>query len=147
MQVDFYQLSRDPVERVLPAIAQRLLDQGDRLLVLDGRAGALDGLSRALWGWKPESFLAHGKQGEEGEGDQPILLSAQGGAAAPNQARHIALTDGQWRDEALGYARAFYFFDQETLEPARACWRMLKGREDVEPRFWRQEGGRWVQGP
>lgn len=147
MQVDFYQLSRDPVERVLPAIAQRLLDQGDRLLVIDGRADALDRLSRALWNWKPQSFLAHGTDGEEGAGDQPILLSAQSGAPAANGARHIALTDGQWRDEALGYVRAFYFFDQDTLEPARACWRMLKGQGEVEPRFWRQEGARWVQGP
>ena len=64
-----------------------------------------------------------------------------------NQARHIALVDGIWREEALGFERAFYFFDDDTLEPARACWRLLKGREEVSPRFWRQEGRRWVQGP
>ena len=34
MQVDFYQLSRDPVEGVLPAIAARILDMGARLLVV-----------------------------------------------------------------------------------------------------------------
>ncbi len=147
MQVDFYQLSRDPVERVLPAIAQRLLDQGGRLIVIDGRPGRLQGLSRALWDWKPESFLAHGLAGDEDEAMQPVLLAAQEAENPANGARHIALTDGVWRDGALGYERAFYFFDSETLEGARACWRMLKGREGVEPRFWRQEGGRWVQGP
>lgn len=146
MQVDFYQLKRDPVEQVLPAIAQRLMDQGDRLLVIDAREGGLARLSRALWDWKPESFLAHGIV-EEGDPEaQPILLAGMMTEAA-NGARHVALTDGVWRDEALDFERAFYFFDDETLEPARACWRMLKAREDVNPRFWRQEGRRWVQGP
>ena len=147
MQVDFYQLSRDPVERVLPAIAQRLLDQGDRLFVVEGRAGQLDRLSRALWEHKPESFLAHGLAGGGDEDIQPILLAQEWRPSPSNGARNIALTDGIWRDEALEYDRAFYFFDEETLEGARACWRLLKGREGVEPRFWRQEGRRWVQGP
>lgn len=148
MQVDFYQLTRDPVEQVLPAVAQRLMDQGDRLLVLDGREGALEPLSRALWGWRPDSFLAHGMAGDEDAAMQPILLSASGGAEkAANGARHIALTDGLWRDEALGYDRVFYFFDADTLEAARDCWRQLSRKDGVEPRFWRQEGRRWVQGP
>ena len=146
MQVDFYQLKRDPVEQVLPAIAQRLMDQGDRLFVVDGREGGLPRLSRALWDWRPESFLAHGLAGDEGPDLQPVLLSGEMVDPA-NGARHIALVDGVWRDEALSFERAFYFFDDGTLEPARACWRMLKGREEVTPRFWRQEGRRWVQGP
>jgi DNA polymerase III subunit chi len=145
MQVDFYQLSRDPVEQVLPAIAQRLLDAGERLLVVDGREGALPRLSRALWGYRPDSFLAHGTSGEGGEAAQPILLSDTEQAA--NAARNIALADGLWREAALGYDRAFYFFDAETIEGARACWRALSGQEGVTPRFWRQEGRKWVQGP
>lgn len=146
MQVDFYQLKRDPVEQVLPAIAQRLMEQGGRLLVVDGREGALDRLSQALWSWRPDSFLAHGLARDEDAELQPVLLSG-GTAEAANGARHVALTDGVWRDEALGFERAFYFFDEEMLEPARACWRMLKGQDNVVPRFWRQEGRRWVQGP
>ena len=39
MQVDFYQLSRDPVDQVLPAIAARILGLGARLLA-EGHAVA-----------------------------------------------------------------------------------------------------------
>jgi len=145
MQVDFYQLSRDPVEQVLPAIAQRLIDSGERLLVVDGREGGLDRLSRALWSWKPESFLAHGKVGEGNEAAQPILLSTD--EQAINSARHIALADGLWRDSALNFERAFYFFDDQTIDGARICWKALKDKEGVTPRFWRQDGRKWVQGP
>lgn len=143
MQVDFYQLERDPVEKVLPVIAQRLLDQGERLLVIDGREGALERLSRALWAWKPDSFLAHGRAESEDAAIQPILLTT--GEEPLNGARHVALTDGVWRDAALGFERAFYFFDAETIEAARACWRALKDREGVTARFWRQDGGKWLQ--
>lgn len=145
MQVDFYQLSRDPVDKVLPAIAARLLGAGQRLLVVAGDGARLDKISAGLWGGPPESFLAHGRAGEGNDAVQPVLLADN--CLAANGARHIALVDGIWRDEALEYERAFYFFDGETIEGARESWRVLSKREDVTPRFWRQEGRKWVQGP
>lgn len=149
MQVDFYQLSRDPVEQVLPAIAGRILAMGARLLVVAAGDDRLDRISHGLWAGPPESFLAHGRAGEGGEGHQPILLATdcEPGHAAANGARHIALADGQWRDAALAFDRAFYFFDADTIDQARASWRTLTRTPDVEPRFWRQDGRKWVQGP
>ncbi|BBD96730.1 DNA polymerase III subunit chi [Sphingobium amiense] len=145
MQVDFYQLSRDPVEQVLPVIAARVLDLGQRLLVVAGEGERLERISQGLWAGPPESFLAHGRAGEAGQAVQPILLSES--CAAANGARHVALADGVWRDEALGFERAFYFFDADTIDGARSSWRALSKADGVEPRFWRQEGRKWVQGP
>ncbi|HEX7742533.1 MAG TPA: DNA polymerase III subunit chi, partial [Sphingobium sp.] len=141
----FYQLSRDPVDQVLPAIAARILGLGERLLVVAQDEERLDRISAGLWAGPPESFLAHGRAGEEREMIQPILLAHD--CAAKNGARHIALADGLWREEALEFDRAFYFFDATTVEGARDSWRALGKREGVVPRFWRQEGGKWVQGP
>lgn len=143
MQVDFYQLSRDPVEGVLPAIAGRVLALGERLLVVSGDPDRLGRISEGLWAGPPESFLAHGRSGEGQENVQPILLAAE--CRAANGARHVAIADGIWRDEALGFERAFHFFDADTIEAARASWRYLAKREGVEPRFWRQDGRKWVQ--
>lgn len=145
MQVDFYQLSRDPVDLVLPAIAARVLDMGARLLVVAEDDALLMRVSAGLWGGPPESFLAHGRAGEGGEATQPILLAGE--CAAANGARHVALVDGLWRDAALAFERAFYFFDADTVDGARDAWRALARREEVTPRFWRQEGRKWVQGP
>jgi len=145
MQVDFYQLSRDPVDQVLPAIAARVLGLGERLLVVAQDEAQIDRISAGLWAGPPESFLAHGYAGEGGESFQPVLLARE--CVAANGARHIALADGLWREEALGFDRVFYFFDADTIEGARTSWRELTKREGVEPRFWRQEGRKWVQGP
>lgn len=143
MQVDFYQLSRDPVEKVLPQIAERILAGGDRLLVVAADRGSRDAMSEGLWTHKASSFLAHGHAGEANAAIQPILLSQA--MVAENGARHVALADGLWREEALAFARAFYFFDDATIDGARASWRDVARRDGVEPRFWRQDGGRWTQ--
>ncbi len=142
MRVDFYHLTARPLEQVLPSICEKVLAGGERLLVV-AEEGLLAGLDEALWSYSRDSFLPHGRERPE---SQPVLLSATPEAA--NGATNIALADGVWREAALGFARTFYFFDEGGREPARDAWRALKGRADVESRYWKQdERGRWVQGP
>ena len=145
MLVDFYHLARSPLERVLPRICERLLEGGDRLLIV-ADPDLLATLNEQLWTYTPDAFLPHGSSDAPGAAAQPILLST---ALEPvNGAGNIALADGIWRDEALAFARIFYFFDNDHLDVARAAWRGLRGRKDVEPRYWKQdEQGKWVQGP
>lgn len=144
MKVDFYQLSAFPVEQVLPRIAERLVEEGARLLVVADNSAALDRLDRALWSYRDDGFLPHAIAGQDVDAEQPILLSAQMATDAANGARNIALADGQWRDDALTFERVFFLFDDETVEGARTAWRALGAREDLERRFWRQdENGKW----
>src|SRR5687767_9056872 len=105
MQVDFYHLARSPLERVLPSICEKILQAGERLLIVADPA-LLERIDEQLWTCPPDSFLPHGRDKAE---DQPILLSGE--PLAANGAANIALADGAWREEALGFRRAFYFFD------------------------------------
>jgi DNA polymerase-3 subunit chi len=142
--VDFYQLSATPLERVLPRICERLLESGERLLIVAGTE-QLDRLDQLLWTYKKESFLPHGQAKGIAPERQPILLAIE--PHPVNEARNIALADGHWREEALGYERTFYFFDQEGVEEARQVWRQLGDRDGLERRYWRQDNGKWLQGP
>jgi len=145
MQVDFYQLTRDPAETVIPAIARRIVGEGGRLLVVSAARAQREAISHALWSAGPDSYLANDHDDAPMPDAQPILLSSD--CAPVNAARHIALADGHWRADALGFERAFYFFDETSIDEARATWRALTRADDVTPRFWRQEGGKWRQGP
>ena len=132
MQVDFYQLGGSPLEQVTSTLAQRLLSEGSRLLVVAEDEGLLARLDRMLWDQGSTSFIPHGLAGGTDDARQPILLSSQ--TDAPNLARNMLIADGQWRDAALNFDRAFYLFDGETLEGARLAWKLLAGREGVERR-------------
>ncbi len=145
MLVDFYLLAQSPVERALPSICEKVLASGERLLVVADPA-LLEALDGQLWTYSPESFLPHGRTGLANAEAQPVLLSET--AEPANGAANVAIADGRWREEALGFARAFYFFGPDRLDEARASWKSLKDRPGVERRYWKQDGsGRWIQGP
>ena len=147
-RVDFYRLTRDPVERVLPALATRILGAGDRLLVVAAPAMQRQAIDEALWTLQPASFLPHGAAGSPDEAIEPILIAGTLGPTPANGARLVALADGEWRDEALGFDRTFLLFDNSRIDDARATWRTLAARDDVDNRFWKQdENGRWSEGP
>jgi DNA polymerase-3 subunit chi len=145
MRVDFYQLSRDPAEAALPLIARNVLKQGERLLVVSADEAQRGRIGDMLWSRLPDTFLANGHVGAGHEDAQPILLSDR--TDPDNGARYLAIADGLWREGKEPFLRTFYLFDEVTVQGARDTWRMLGSREGVERKFWKQDGGRWVEGP
>jgi DNA polymerase III subunit chi len=143
MRVDFYHLTRLPLDRALPQIARRVVEEGGRLLILSGDAQQRATIDALLW-QPADSFLPHAQAGMGRDALQPVLIADA--AVAANGARNIALVDGVWRDEALGFDRAFHFFDEQKIVAAREAWKGLAGHEGVERRYWKQnEAGRWEQ--
>lgn len=144
MQVDFYHLTITPLDRALPQIAEKVVASGNRLLIVAEGEAQRAALDRLLWGYSPDSFLPHAQAGGGDDAAQPVLIAGE--VAAANGARHVALVDGVWRDAALDFERAFHFFDEDSIEAARAAWRGLQAREGIERRYWKQnDAGRWEQ--
>lgn len=143
MRVDFYQLGAAPLEQVIASLGEKLLAADERLLVVAEDEALLAKLDRILWDQGPTSFLPHGLAGQAEDSRQPILLSASPDPA--NRARNLLIADGKWREAALGFDRAFYLFDGNTLEEARLAWRSLADRSEIDRHYWAHEGGRWVE--
>lgn len=144
MRVDFYLLESGGPELALAPLAAKVLETGGRLLVVAAEAGQREALSRALWSYRPESFLANGLAGGEADARQPILIAD--GLTPANGARYLALADGVWREPGEGdFERILLVFGEAGRMAARETWRLLKGRAGWDCRFWRREGGRWIQ--
>ena len=130
---------------MLPQICEKVLAGGERLLVV-AEGELLGQLDAQLWTYARDAFLPHGRSDKPDPEAQPVLLSPE--PVPLNGAANVALADGRWRDEALGFARTFYMFDAAHLDEARASWRTLKSNDEAELRYWKQdERGKWVQGP
>ena len=142
MRVDFYQLGGAAIEQVIAKLAQKLLDSGERLLVIASDEAFLAKLDRLLWDAGNVSFLPHGVAGGPDDSRQPILLSTTPDPA--NVARNLLIADGEWREAALNFQRTFYLFDTDSLRAARTAWKHLAGK-GAEPHYWTQENGRWSE--
>lgn len=143
MRVDFYQLGAVGLEQVVASVSEKLLAQDERLLVVAGDQALLARLDRLLWDQGPASFIPHGIAGGAEDTRQPVLLSTTPDAA--NRARNLLIADGTWRDAALGFHRAFYLFNSDTLDEARSAWRTLAATDRAECHYWANEGGRWLE--
>ena len=143
-EIWFYHLERSTLDQVLPGLLEKTLQKGWRALVRAGDSGTADDLDEMLWAYRPDSFLPHAEAGGAHDADQPVLIAPA--VEAANGARFVALADGVWRDEALGFDRALHFFDGDSVEAARLAWKGLSDRDGVERRYWKQdERGRWQQ--
>lgn len=145
MRVDFYLLSSDPAPAAIALLARKVREAGENLLVVADDLDLLETVSGALWEASPDAFLANGIAGDENDARQPILLSNE--LDAVNGAKFLLIADGQWREPPEGFARVLFLFDQETIQGARTTWKALEDREGLERKFWKQQDGRWVEGP
>lgn len=143
MRVDFFQLGNQPPETVIAAIAGKIIGANERLLIVAADEGQIARLDRMLWTEGEGSFLPHGLAGGPDDARQPVLLSTS--EDAPNLARNLLIADGQWRESALTFDRAFFLFGEQNLEAARLAWKLLSGRDGVERRYWAFTEGRWAQ--
>lgn len=142
MKLDFWQVTDDPIEKVVTLIAKRAIGQGERVLVVSADPEQRAAISRALWSAGPDSFLANGEAYAPGADRQPILLSAE--PAAANGASHLILADGMFRD-CPAFARVFLLFPPDLAPQARQAWREQDGRDEIERAYYAQEDGRWVK--
>jgi len=143
MQLDFWQYSQGPIERIVALIAERAIAGGDRVLVVDRDAERRGAIGRALWEASPEAFLANGEAGEPHAARQPIVLASE--CETPNDARFAVIADGQWRDEGERFDRTILLFGEQQVEAARSVWRKFDARDDVTRGYFAQEGGKWVK--
>ena len=141
----FYHLQRQPLERVLPALLEKSLERGWRVIVQAGSEERLEALDAHLWTYRDDGFLPHGTWRESEAAEQPILLTV--GDDNPNGAAVRFLIDGAPMPAEPGaYQRIVLLFDGEDPDAvlaARARWSEAKA-SGFSVTYWQtDEQGRW----
>jgi DNA polymerase-3 subunit chi len=140
----FYHLERSRLADALPPLLEKARAKGWKAFVRVGSPARLQELDDALWTYRDESFLPHGRADEPFAERQPILLSRDD--AVVNAAELIVLADGTASPADLTRAvRCVTIFDaadQEAVHAARQTWKTLKAA-GAALSYWRQtpDGG------
>ena len=77
-EILIYQLQRQPLERVLPALIEKSVERGRRVIVQAASEERVEALDAHLWTFRDDSFLPHGTWREADASEQPILLTLGG---------------------------------------------------------------------
>lgn len=145
MEVSFYHLQSQPLEKALPVLLEKTRERGWKAVVEVGTAERQKALDDLLWTYSERSFLAHGVDGDADSAMHPILLTLT--RANANGAEIRFLVDGaRFGDDLAGYERIALIFDGEDpdqLAAARSDWKQVKAAGHPAA-YWRQsENGRW----
>jgi DNA polymerase-3 subunit chi len=144
-EVLFYHLQHQPLERVLPALLEKSLQRGWRVVVQAASEERIEALDAHLWTFRDDSFLPHGTWREADAREQPILLMLDEGN--PNGATVRFLIDGApVPPDAASYDRIVMLFDgadPDAVTAARDRWGEAK-RSGFEVTYWQaDEQGSW----
>ena len=144
MEVLFYHLEHQPLERVLPNLIERALERGWRAVVQAGSQERVEALDTLLWTYREESFLPHGTKRDGNPAEQPVYLTD--GEDNPNGSTVRFLVDGAAAGALEGYTRLVYLFDGRdaaAVGKARELWKRAKDA-GCATTYWQQSSeGRW----
>ena len=144
-EILFYHLQRHPLERVLPALVEKSLERGWRVVVQAASEERVEALDAHLWIFRDDSFLPHGTWREAEAAEQPVLLTVHD--SNPNGAAVRFLVDGAPVPvDAAGYERIVLLVDgndPDAVAAARERWSEGKAK-GFEVTYWQaDENGRW----
>lgn len=144
-EILFYHLQGQRLEAALPLLLEKALDKGWNAVIRSGSAERLAVLDEALWSYREDSFLPHGRE-EEGDAEhQPILLTT--GDSLANHPEILFLVDRAPLPAQYPFERVVLMFDgedPEAVDQARSAWKSVKALGHPAT-YWQQESGRWVK--
>ena len=143
-EISFYHLEHSPLERALPRLLEKVLENGLRALVVAGSEERVEALNTVLWTYQQRSFLPHGTANDGFAAAQPIYLTTE--QENPNGASVLVLIDGSDHDDLESFDRCLFVFDgkdADAVASARERWRAGK-TAGHEVTYWQQTPeGRW----
>jgi DNA polymerase-3 subunit chi len=144
-EVRFYHLQRSTLEVALPQMLEKVLERGQRAVVMLGSEQRVEALAAALWTYRENSFLPHGSARDGKPDRQPIWLTAED--ENPNGADVLFLADGARSARVSDYVRCAEVFDgndEASVAAARQRWLEYK-EAGLELIYFQQVGGRWEE--
>ncbi len=145
-RIGFYHLQKTSLEQALPKLLEKVLDSGQRAVVMAGSAERVAFFDSMLWTFAPDSWLPHGTARDGDAERQPIFLTDKD--ENPNQATVLLLTDGVVSEQIDRFERCLLLFDgndETAVAASRDLWKKWKERGFLLTYFQQTERGGWLE--
>ncbi len=146
-EILFYHLQGQRLEGVLPALLEKSLQRGWRVVVQGASEERIEALDAHLWTYRDDGFLPHGTWREQEASAQPVLLTLT--ESNPNGSNVRILIEGvPMPADPENYQRIVLLFDgddEAAVAAARAHWSEARAR-GFDVTYWQpDDSGRWVK--
>jgi DNA polymerase-3 subunit chi len=146
-EILFYHMQGQKLENVLPALLEKSLERGWKVVVQGSTDERIEALDAHLWTYRDDGFLPHGTWRESEAAQQPVLLTSNDGN--PNGATVRFLVDrAPLPADVERYQRIVLVFDgddEDAVAAARAHWSDVRAK-GFEATYWQaDERGRWTK--
>lgn len=145
-EVRFYHLQRTTLEAALPQMLEKVLERGQRAVVLLGSEQRVEALANHLWTYRENSFLPHGTARDGRPELQPIWLTDRD--ENPNGAQLLFLADGARSALVQAFETCVELFDgndEAAVAAARQRWSEYKAAGLTLVYYQQNERGRWEE--
>jgi DNA polymerase-3 subunit chi len=145
-EVRFYHLQRSTLESVLPKFLERVVDRGQRAVVVADSPERVEALTNQLWTYSDRVFLPHGNVRDGHAAQQPIWLTDAD--ENPNGAQVLFLSDGATSARIAEFETCVELFDgndEAAVTAARERWQRYKAEGHVVVYFQQDERGSWEE--
>ena len=144
--MNFYHLTKSPLEKALPKLMEKVVQHALRAVILAKDEVRVEQLNQQLWTYTTKFFLPHGSIKDGFIERQPIFLTHH--SENPNNASVIAMIDDSEPESFDKFDKAFYLFDGQNphaVSAARTKWSAYKAK-GFALKYWQQtDKGAWQE--
>ena len=145
MDVFFYHLEQQTLERVLPSLLEKTLARGWRAVVQVGNEDRLEALDQALWTYADDSFLPHGTARVGHASEQPVYLTLTDENQTAQACDFSSMAPKRTSSRAPNGLSMFSTDMIRMPLHRRAQWKAAKAA-GCAVTYWQQsQSGRWEQ--
>jgi len=145
-EIRFYHLQRMRLEAALPKMLERILERGERAVVMLGSEERVEAMAAHLWTYNERGFLPHGTAKDGFAAEQPVWLTDKD--ENPNGAQVLLLADGAESARLGEYrlcAEIFDGADEQAVAAARRRWSAYKAAGHSLSYYQQSATGAWEQ--
>ena len=141
----FYHLTETTLDEALPVLVERSVARQWNVTIQAGDDASRDRLDSRLWEYATDSFLPHGKDGDDQVDKHPIFVTTTGLNQNASNIRFV-VENAELPEGLNAYERVAIMFDGKddySVNQARGNWKNLKEAGHALT-YWNQSPeGKW----